>query len=250
VLLYSVVGFALTTGPAYAACTDEETLFVRALVSPTSGNALDVKGTSTVNLVKDRDLGCANYDLSSPEAHSTAHVTNATQTKYVEVGWVEHQDSSYSYGHRFQYFYEGNDGTRPLDQSTFGGLASGADLPLPPQNGNYAARFWENNVSGGSRWNMWIDFENDGVTDASRESPSMTFSHGHAFGETGRRGGSGTGASDQHSGLKYFKPDRSGWAYWPNNSPDFTYGTGGISGWKWCLVTASKYTVIKTSNTC
>ncbi len=172
----------------------------------------------------------------NPEAHSTAHLTNAGYTKFIEVGWVECCPGP---GPFFFYFFEGNDGTG--GSFTWGGFANGGQVPNPPGNGtSYDGRFWLQHFGSATQFHMYVDWNHDGTIDDTAGSPNMLFTSGVPRAETGRRGGTGTGASDHHFQLQYYSSGGS-WLAWPDNG----LPQDGISNWHWQRIGDTAYKVVK-----
>jgi hypothetical protein len=229
---------------AAATCVGEGTIFVHVLNSGSNfGNAY---GTSNTIPVRDRALSnCFSLDPFNPEAHSTAHIENALEDHFVEIGWDETLCPQIC-NKQWSAFYEGNDGTAPVSKKTWGGFDTGPVLDSPPSGGAYSARWWMNNISGGTTWHLYVDWTMDGTADYRVTSPVMNFTHGRAFGETGRRGGEGTGARDDQWNLQYLQSDHATWVYWSDNGNVVDK----ICNWDWDKVSGREYQTVRISDTC
>jgi hypothetical protein len=129
------------------------------------------------------------------EAHSTVHVKNTAFTKFAEVGWHEDWACDTCSNHEWNLFWEVHDG-----QMIIGHLGNGADISCC-QN----ARFKVEYQSGTDSWHFWWDQGANGgfVRVGDSDGQYAAFAHGIPMGETARRGGIPTGASDHQWDLKY-----------------------------------------------
>jgi hypothetical protein len=228
-----------SAAPAWADTCGEETLFVQ------KGTLDSAYGSNGEIYVRDRSLsgGCGGASTGA-EAHSTAHVENALQTKFAEVGFVEYWDGPPSSPKLWRVFVEGNDGSKPTSQWTYGGFLSTGTIIGP----NKWARFKVNNVAGTNTWNFWYeDNVNGGGYTQEGGTPNLNFSNGLAFGETGRVGDPGTGAMDHHENLIFKKCSGTcSWTGWGSNSQS----SNGISGYYYQSIASDEYKVCSSSNGC
>ena len=219
VSLWAFVGLNWHTS-AMAACSDEEVLFRRM-------SASDTDAAKSENFIRDRDLN--SNCLGDAESHSTAHVRNAAFTKFAEVGWVEQWGAGLS--HSFKFFYEVDIGSTILGGFSYGPVtSSGAWTGLKVLS-----------TPGTDVWTFEVDWGLDG-TWTQIGSFDATFNEGIPMGETGRRGGEGTGASDNHRALNY-KLCNNGcpWNAWPTN---YAYKDT-ISNWHGVFQSSNHYKVEK-----
>src|SRR5262249_33030329 len=134
--------------------------------------------------VFDHDLaGCTYQD----DFVATAHMQNTTGDKWVEVGYVENETGS---GSQWEVFIEGGISGNPTCGPTYSYL-------LDP---DHYVTFKVTNIPGTTSFNFWVDYGSGWVFVGSCDN---TFSHGWAFGETSRHGGTATGAKDDHRALHY-----------------------------------------------
>lgn len=237
-LLSTIVG---GPSPAFAvSCpAQEETLFVHAITQPGGADFTDAFGTGHSITVRDRDLANCDGSTYNPEAHSTAHLARADgMVGWLEIGWVEFNRTN----HTFRWFYEYNDGS--CANVCGGDFGDGGPLPALGSN-PYVARFWMQRVAGQNSWQMWVDWTGDGTADASVTTPVLGFHKGLAQGETGRRGGAGTGALELQNNLDY-RDAGNVWQNWPSNG----HVDDAICNWDWQRKAADRYITVRTSTSC
>ncbi len=70
------------------------------------------------------------------------------------------------------------------------------------------------------------------------------FEHGWAQVETGRRGGTATGAADEHKSLQYKTSDPTVWSPWSDNH-ETDCGNPCLSNWHYYRCSTTGYTIIK-----
>jgi hypothetical protein len=96
------------------------------------------------------------------------------------------------------------------------------------------------NIPGSSSFNFWVDYGSDWVFVGSCDN---TFSHGWAFGETSRHGGTATGAKDDHRALHY-KDDAGDWHYWADNV-EGGCGNPCLSNWHYVRCADTRYIMVR-----
>jgi hypothetical protein len=236
-VLLAVGGMAVPGPSALAApgCGDEETMF------PPDSYTSTVQGDSAEMRVSTHGLANCSGQFGS-EFHATVHINNTNGQKFVEDGYV--QDN---YGN-FHAFEEGNDGSAPPGQASFGGFLTGRSIHDPGSN-PYFTKIWLNTVNQTTTWKFWIDEYMNGnqvTVSASHPTFDANFTLGYDYGEIGRRGGAGTGASDQHEALKYLGCGSScTWHSWPNN-----LSASGICNWDYEHLSATSFDDTKNGPTC
>jgi hypothetical protein len=220
---------------AWAVSCGEETLFVQ------KGTNSSAYGSNGEIYVRNRNLVLVG-DCSDAESHSTAHVENSLETKFAEIGFVERWYCTITGCTKtWKTFVEGNDGSKPIGQFTYGGFDSGTTI-----SSGHWARFKVNNVAGTNKWNFWYeDNVNGGGYTQIAGTPGLNFSNGLAFGETGRRGDPGSGADDHHEGL-LFKNSSGSWNSWGSNSQAWNH----ISGYYYDYIAKDEYKVCSNSTGC
>ncbi len=177
-------------------------------------------------------IDVANHDLSCPGGlnfFATTHLQNLTGDKAVEVGY---DDWKTAFGTEiWQVFYEGYVN---YNQNTCG---RGSSYWLNP---GVFVDFKVTNIPGTNGFNLFADWGGGWVKIASCDN---TFSHGWSQSETGRFGGTSTGASEEHKNLQ-FKTSGGSWAFWGDN---FETGCGNpcISNWHYWRCTATRFKIIK-----
>jgi hypothetical protein len=204
-------------------CDAEEALFARD--SATSADGV----WSEVDVV-DRDLSYACPGDS--EGHSTAHARSTSFDKWAEAGW--HEQCSYNCDiHLFNFFWEVGYGDVIVCD-----LGCGPDFACCPWVGLKVV-----SVEGNSRWKFWVDYGADGGWSqiGPANGADATFFAGIPMAETGRRGGVGTGASDDHRGLKRKLCSSCGYSYWTSQ----TLYRDTISNWHREEINEHHYTVEK-----
>ena len=215
---------------ALASCPQEESIFgydYNSLTAYSTANTIDVA---------DRDLNSSCTD--DAEAHSTAHVENTSFSKQAEAGWHESWSCNLAGCHHvWNAFWEVQIGS-----TTYGGLEAGPGLPDP---GSVADPYrW--NVQYSSADDAWKFNYDPGANGGYIQfGPSngqyAAFAHGYPMGETSRRGGASTGASDYLRVLKYSPCLGCTPAYWTDNTT--WYDT--ISNWYRSRCTLTSYKVLK-----
>jgi hypothetical protein len=184
--------------------------------------------------IRDRNL---DTSCSNPVAVSTAQLGDATGDNQVEMGWWEDLSGGQ---HRFRYFWEAQHGS-----VTYGGCCdSGTDIT------SHVGESWGWRVAfHGSDNNFhWYIDSGSGFTEIIPPGIGwqvVGFQHGNPKGETNRRGGTGTGAKDDHYNSTY-KSGSTGanWVNWTNNSLQ----SCNIPGWNYTKVSDTEWTM--TTGTC
>ncbi|MGZ4153204.1 MAG: hypothetical protein ACXVQ0_01850 [Actinomycetota bacterium] len=218
---------ALRPHAAFADCTGEETRFIQQ-----SASASYAYGSVNTITVKDHDIaGC-----SSPNFFATAQLRNTAGDKAVEVGYT---DTVNGLGQEiWEIFTEGfvNYNSTVCGPTYWYLINPGRD-----------DKFRVSNVSGTNQFNFSVDYGSGWV---SVGSCTQTYSHGWAWGETGRRGGTATGASDDHKNVQ-FKNSSGTWNSWPNNF-ETSCGNPCISNWHYDWCSQTRWQIFKdgSGNTC
>lgn len=210
-----IVGLAGTTlifpeTTAWAACsTNEETIFVREGHSGATGSA----GTLRVS---DRDLNpdCQSLGTGWDTAWSTVHLAAVGDpTTQVEAGWGEYWSLFLrSYVHSWRIFWEWQ----------IGNLIDFGRTTITCCS-DYRFKVVYNSAKG--KWEFFYHQGDAGTFTQFGPSKDIGITHGYPKGETGRRGGRPTGASDYHYHLSY--QGSSGFTAW--TSP--TVESDGITNW-------------------
>ncbi|MEO8292073.1 MAG: hypothetical protein ABI635_02945 [Actinomycetota bacterium] len=181
-------------------CGEEQTLFAR---DPNQSSSDAVRDKI---FVRDRDLN--DECLGRAEAHSTAHMRNTSFDKFAEAGWYEQWGPSAS--HLFNAFWEIGIGDTIICDSSCGPAIAPGDHVI----------FKVENVDGTNRWKFFFDYGANGnyVRLGPSDGTNANFGHGIPMGETGRRGGNGTGALDAHRDLERKTCESCSYTSWSTNS--------------------------------
>lgn len=227
-LCVTTIDLSFFVRPAFADCATEETRFV---IQNAAGEY--AYGSTNVINVKDHDIaGCGG----GFNFFATSHLRNSTGDKWVEVGYT---DTVNGLGQEiWQIFIEGGiNGNNATCGPSFSYLISpGRD-----------DKFRVTNVPGTNNFNLYVDYGSGWV---SIGSCTNTFSHGWAYGETGRYGGTATGAGDDHKSLQY--KDSSGtWKNWADNH-EAACGNPCLSNWHYDWCSTTRYQVFRdgSGNSC
>jgi hypothetical protein len=181
-----------------------------------------------------RDRGLNPDCTADAESHSTAHVRNSTGDKFAEVGWEEHWHCpSGSCTHNHNIFWEVKIGS-----TIIGHLHNGPHFACCGWYG-----FKVENVPGTLRWKFFFDPGANGgwIQVGPSDGQNADFGQGVPQGETARRGGSRTGASDEHSALARKNCDSCTMQDWTNND----FRSDDISGWHGERISDTRYEVVK-----
>jgi hypothetical protein len=226
----SVLLPAQPTAATLGNCSLTEQVFAR------STSTRDVtRGTWNQFVTKDRtlDTGC------QAAAVSTAHIEHgdygtADWGKWVEIGWqkIRNGDGSIS----LCLFWEA--GTDPTAPPTVLKL----DCNAPLVYGNNVQWKVKNNI-GTNNWEVAVNYLDGGGWHV-RDTISMAWDHGLAFGETERKG-NGTGMLDTQSSLQYMN-NNGNWVLWPGNS--CSVDTSGTYSWQ--SLGQNVYQVYQGNNAC
>jgi hypothetical protein len=136
----------------------------------------------------------------------------------------------------WRVFAEGHNGVGSC--CSYGGFLTGQTIAdaIPA----YDARFWHNDKSGTDQWVLHYDGDLDGNADWSTTSPSLGFTVGEAYGETGRRGVT-TAARDHHQNLQWLaNTNPRKWYDWENN--EFYYDS--ICEWDYSRISDTEYETV------
>lgn len=218
---------ATSIRPALAVdCSAEQTIFVKAFGVTTAN------GVRSINFVRNRDLNPNCTGSVDAEAHSTAHMRNTSYDKWAEVGWHEDWQGA---GHQHNAFWEVGYGDTVICDLGCGPLIGCCDW----------TKFKVLNVPGTSKWTFHLDYGANGnfVQIGPPGGQTAFFVNGIPMAETGRRGGSLTGALDHHKDLIYNSSpsDPPIWAAWP----DTILSGDNITGWHYRGIADDEYEVIK-----
>jgi len=224
------VAQVLTSQSAEASCfSGEQSIFV--------GNYSQTSAYGSTNTfdVRDRNL---DTSCSGSAAWSTSQLGSTTALKQVEVGWEEHQSGG---NHVFCYFWEAQNGN-----VYWGGPCQGTFWTFPQTD----VRLRVAHKTDGT-FHFYVD-EGSGFVDlldlGFGDDQLGGFTHGWPKGETSRSGGTGTGASDEHSQLQYRSGSSgSNWVNWSNNGTQ-SGDQDSMPGWHHCKITATLYKIV--SGTC
>jgi len=223
----------LIPAPALASCfSGEQTIFV--------GNYAQTSAYGVTNVfdVRNRDL---DGSCSGPKAWSTAQLGSTSAAVQAEVGWSEDNVGS----HSFCYFWEAQNGNL-----VWGGPCQGSYWTFPQSAVKFRVahhtdgtfHFYVDEGSGTG----WVDL----VTLGFPDDYLGNFSHGWPKGETGRSGGTGTGASDDHWALTYRQGSSgSNWVDWSNNGTQ-NGAQDTMPGWHHCKIIDTRYKIVQNGATC
>lgn len=229
----SVVAGGVGVSMALAGCTNpaEQTIF--------AANESELRwGSQNTIPIVNRDLAT---DCSYVEAHSTSQLGSDVpgQARQVEVGWTEDLPSG---SKRWRLFWEWqNFGAGNTGHVSFSCCPSNMDFRVGYNATLNSFKYHYQDNGGG-----WVQIGPANGTPAG--NVNFPVSTGWwPKGETGRYGGDGTGASDDHSGLLFSKDATSGtWINWTGSATQ----QDNIDNWHRCWLSATHYDVRKTGDAC
>jgi hypothetical protein len=223
VALVSAVGMALPTR-SLAACDTEEVIFGRA-------DSTDADGARGTFDLKNRDLD--STCTAEAEAHSTAHMRNTSLDRGAEIGYVERWGPNSS--HTFRVFWETYVGETFTNGSGFNAGRAVACCSM--------TEFKVISIADTDKWTFFFDYGNSGTFTqlGPTDGAPAGFTHGIPMGETGRRGGTGTGAGDEHKNLEKKNCGSCAWINWRTNYQH----ADTISNWHYHYLDPNHYEVVK-----
>lgn len=235
-----VLAMGVWASPAFAVpgCDDEETMFPP---DHRVVNGQTVQGNQGLIRVSTHDLANCSGQYSA-EFHATVHVQNTNHMKFAEAGYVQDNNGN------FRVFEEGDDGSAPPGQPAFGSFGLGHAIDDPGST-PYFAKIWLNTVNQTTTWKFWIDEHDNGnqvLVSSSSPTFDANFTLAYDYGEVGRRGGAGTGASDVHKALKALVCSGScTWNSWTDND-----NGSGICNWSYHHVSTTSFETTKNGSSC
>lgn len=201
-------------------CTTEESIFIEQSHSGTSAYG----SWNNIDVIDHDIAGCTNF-LSN--FFATSRIINSGGDKWVEVGYT---DTLNGIGQEiWEVFWEGGD--------NFSHATCGPNVSYLLSAGPFVD-FRVRNIPGTTDFTTEVNTGSGWLSVGSCNS--MNFSHGWAQGETSRRGGTATGASDDHKNLKYRNVSGT-WLAWDDN----VQASDSISNWHYFRCTNTRYVTIK-----
>lgn len=233
-----VVGRAAHPQLAVASCpSGEQTLFQWERSDATGGKQY---GSAVREMfdVRDRDLSTT---CPGPVAWSTTQLGDPSAARQVEVGWVEELVSGEK---EWRVFAEAQNGATQFGDFNDGPILATNSIIEAPYgfkvefSGGYFIQYYTPNFPGGS----WIE-----VGDILASQVGFGSSGWSPKGETGRLGGDGTGAADDHYDMIYATGCATSCA-WTNWNGNFTpSGQNTIDNWSADELSETEYDAEKTS---
>lgn len=221
------VGMMVSIAPAaWSSCHNTEQGLFRMDTGTQSAD-----GVISTNYLRDRDLNPDCHD--DAEAHSTEHVKNSMVTKWAEVGWHEYWRQGAVWYHDFNIFWEVGTGDMIV-----GHLANGPDIACCQW-----LKFKVRNIENSNKWEFFYDPGANGnwIQVGPSGGQGATFGTGIPMGETARRGGTATGAADEHKGLLRKTCGSCNYNDWSDN----TNFDNDISNWHANRLSDTRYEVVK-----
>jgi hypothetical protein len=166
-----------------------------------------------------------------------------TADAQTEAGWHEYVSGS---SHAWCLFWEAQLGT-----AVYGGPCQPASATSPATGTSFRVSYFHD--SGNFKYSVnfgsgWLDIPVPGSPNGF-DASIIGMTHGWPRGEEGRRGGTGSGATDDQSSLQYKANAYSDWKDWTEN--DTRGGNqNGVTGYHHCSITNTHYTFIITSISC